>query len=63
MLTLADDVAYPIKGILDFADNQLNPNTGTIQARGVFPNPDRVLVPNMFARGGSPSASRTRPCS
>ncbi len=49
-LTLADDLRYPYPGILDFADNQVNPNTGTILARAVFPDPQRTLVPGLFAR-------------
>jgi RND family efflux transporter MFP subunit len=31
-------------------DNQLNPETGTIRARGVFTNKDRVFTPGLFAR-------------
>jgi RND family efflux transporter MFP subunit len=31
-------------------DNQVNPRTGTIRLRGVFPNKDQVLLPGLFAR-------------
>src|SRR4051812_38566593 len=46
---------YPHQGTVNFVNNQVNPNTGSISVRGVFPNakPDngaRVLSPGMFAR-------------
>ena len=31
-------------------DNQVNPKTGTLRLRGVFPNKDQVLLPGLFAR-------------
>jgi RND family efflux transporter MFP subunit len=36
--------------VVDFVDNQLEPGTGTIRARGVFANPDRLMAPGFFAR-------------
>ena len=33
-----------------FLDNELDPNTGTIHARGLFANTDRRFTPGMFAR-------------
>jgi RND family efflux transporter MFP subunit len=33
-----------------FLDNELDPATGTIHARGLFANPDRRFTPGMFAR-------------
>ena len=47
---LADESGYPHVGILDFADNRLDPATGTLRARGVFPNAGRLLTPGLFAR-------------
>ena len=41
---------YPHTGYVDFVDNQLNPNTGTIRARAVFTNKDRFFTPGLFAR-------------
>jgi RND family efflux transporter MFP subunit len=38
------------KGVIDFIDNSVDPDTGTIQMRGVFQNPDEFLTPGMFAR-------------
>ena len=49
-LGLATEEGYPHEGEIDFVDNKLDPNTGTIQARGRFPNPDGVLVSGLFVR-------------
>lgn len=49
-LGAAIDKDYPHKGYLDWIDNKVDPGTGTIQMRGVFPNPDGVLVPGLFVR-------------
>lgn len=47
---LEGETGYPHKGMLDFADNRVNPSTGTIQVRGVLPNPKRILDAGMRAR-------------
>lgn len=47
---LANETGYPHEGTVDFVDNQLDPNTGSIRARAVIPNPDRELTPGLFAR-------------
>src|SRR5207248_10054985 len=47
---LAGEDGYPHKGVIDFADNRVNPSTGTIQVRGVLPNPTRILDSGMRAR-------------
>lgn len=49
-LGLADEEGYPRQGYLDFAAISLAPTTGTLQLRGVFPNPDGKVVPGMYAR-------------
>ena len=49
-LGLADDEGLPYRGHMDFVDNRVDPNTGTIRGRAIFPNPDQQLVPGMFAR-------------
>ena len=49
-LQLADEEGFPHEGHMDFVDNRLDPATGTIQGRAVFPNPDGVLTPGLFAR-------------
>ncbi|HNP36069.1 MAG TPA: efflux RND transporter periplasmic adaptor subunit [Woeseiaceae bacterium] len=49
-VSLASDDGYPYKGALNFVDNQVNPDTGTIRARAILPNPDRIFTPGQFAR-------------
>lgn len=40
----------PIVGVMDFVDNQVDPQTGTIRARGRFMNDPEVLTDGMFVR-------------
>ncbi len=47
---LASEQGYPHAGTVDFIDNQVDPATGTIRARALLPNPDRVFTPGLFAR-------------
>jgi RND family efflux transporter MFP subunit len=49
-VALEGDESYPHKGVIDFAENQVDPRTGTIQVRGVLPNSKRVLDQGMRAR-------------
>jgi RND family efflux transporter MFP subunit len=47
---LANEEGFPHEGYIDFVDNRVNPSTGTIRARAVFPNSDRFLTPGLFVR-------------
>jgi RND family efflux transporter MFP subunit len=49
-LSLATEEGFPHQGTIDFEDNQVNPKTGTLRVRGVFPNKDEALSPGFFAR-------------
>jgi RND family efflux transporter MFP subunit len=49
-VALEGETGYPHKGVIDFTDNRVNPSTGTIQARGVLPNPKGALDSGMRAR-------------
>lgn len=49
-LVLADGSPYGVQGKIDFSDRQINPTTGTLTLRAVFPNPDDLLRPGMNAR-------------
>ena len=49
-VTLADDSEYPVKGIVDFADPQVDPQTGTFGVRAELPNPNRKLLPGQFTK-------------
>jgi RND family efflux transporter MFP subunit len=51
---LANEEGYPHEGTINFVDNQVNPKTGTIRLRGMFPNKDQVLLPGFFARVRTP---------
>jgi multidrug efflux pump subunit AcrA (membrane-fusion protein) len=48
---------FPIAGSIDYISNQLDPNTGSIQVRAVFPNEDMSLAAGMFARIRIPVAA------
>jgi RND family efflux transporter MFP subunit len=56
-LGLANEDGYPHRGTIDFVDNQVNPKTGTLRLRGVFPNKDEALSPGYFARVRMPIGS------
>jgi len=49
-LTLEDGTAYPLEGMLQFSDVTVDPTTGSVILRVVFPNPEGVLLPGMFVR-------------
>jgi len=49
-LTLEDGAAYPFNGTLQFRDVTVDPTTGSVILRVVFPNPEGVLLPGMFVR-------------
>lgn len=41
---------YPHKGKLLFTDATVDPNTGNVQVRAQFPNPQQLLLPGMYVR-------------
>lgn len=49
-LILADGTTYSYPGKIVFADRQVNPQTGTIQIIGEFPNPKNLLRPGQYAQ-------------
>lgn len=49
-LILEDGTAYPLEGRLQFRDVTVDPGTGSVTLRLVFPNPRHVLLPGMFVR-------------
>lgn len=50
ILILEDGSAYPLEGTLQFRDISVDPTTGSVILRMVFPNPNRILLPGMFVR-------------
>lgn len=55
-IELGGDSQRQYTGTLDFIDNRLNPNTGTLQFRAVLANPDGRIRPGEFARVTMPVA-------
>jgi RND family efflux transporter MFP subunit len=59
-LALANETNFPHEGHLDFADSTVDPNTGTLELRGLFPNsgPPYIIMPGLFVRVRLPIAER-----
>lgn len=49
-MALANDINFDYTGNIDFVDNAVNQQTGTIRIRATFPNQDHALLPGLFAR-------------
>ncbi|WP_083384428.1 efflux RND transporter periplasmic adaptor subunit [Cupriavidus sp. USMAHM13] len=49
-LRLEDGSLYPLAGRLAFTDVTVSETTGTVTLRATFPNPDGLLLPNMYVR-------------
>ncbi len=49
-ITLADNTEYPFRGLVDFADPKVDPNTGTFSVRAQMPNPDHILLPGQLTK-------------
>jgi len=49
-LTLDNGIAYPTAGTLQFSEVTVDPTTGAVTLRALFPNPDGILLPGMFVR-------------
>ncbi len=49
-LLLQDGTLYPLEGTLQFRDVTVDPTTGSVILRAIFPNPDGDLLPGMFVR-------------
>lgn len=49
-LFLEDGTPYSLDGTLQFQDITVDPTTGSVILRAIFPNPKSVLLPGMFVR-------------
>jgi len=49
-LLLEDGSAYPLEGKLQFSEVSVDPATGSVTLRAVFPNPNQQLLPGMYVR-------------
>ncbi|WP_350595452.1 MULTISPECIES: efflux RND transporter periplasmic adaptor subunit [unclassified Pseudoalteromonas] len=49
-LYMEDGSVYPHKGTLQFSEVTVNPSTGSVTLRAKFSNPEKLLLPGMYAR-------------
>ena len=49
-LILEDGTEYPLEGTLQFQEVKVDPTTGSVILRIIFPNPKGLLLPGMFVR-------------
>ena len=57
-LTLEDGSVYAERGRLKFSEVSVDPSTGSVVLRAVFPNPKRELLPGMFVRATQTRGTR-----
>ncbi len=55
-VTLSDEKIAPVSGYLDFSENRIDAQTGTMRIRAVIENPDDVLTPGLFGRVNVPGS-------
>jgi multidrug efflux system membrane fusion protein len=58
-VALETEDEFPHQGVIDFRENRVDPQTGTMTIRAVLPNNDRTIAPGMFARIRVPIGSPT----
>lgn len=57
-MRLVDEEGFPHQGHMDFVDNRIDPNTGTMRGRAIFPNDESMLTPGLFADVRLPGSGR-----
>jgi RND family efflux transporter MFP subunit len=57
---LANETGFPHEGVVEFVDNRLDPETGTLRARAVFKSWSDLLSPGFFVRTRIPGAQPYR---
>ena len=55
-VTLSDAKIPPLTGRLDFSENRIDRNTGTMRVRAILDNPNEVLTPGLFGRVNVPGS-------
>ncbi|HEX4119020.1 MAG TPA: efflux RND transporter periplasmic adaptor subunit [Verrucomicrobiae bacterium] len=55
---LGNESGFPHRGLLDFVDNHVDSQTGTLEVRALLENHDRILQPGFFARARVPGSSK-----
>jgi multidrug efflux system membrane fusion protein len=56
-IQLENETGYPHQGVIDFVDNRVDVNTGTVMIRGVIPNADGLVNAGSFARMRIPGSA------
>lgn len=59
-LLLPNGATYPIEGRLQFSEVSVDPTSGAVTLRAIFPNPDGLLLPGMYARAQLVEGQRTK---
>lgn len=49
-MALVDESGFPHRGTIEYESPRLTASTGTLSLRAVFPNPDDLLSPGLFAK-------------
>jgi len=49
-MILSDGSIHPEKGIINLANREIDPATGTLTMEALFPNPDELVRPGQFAK-------------
>jgi RND family efflux transporter MFP subunit len=49
-MQLTNETGFPHRGRIDFIDNKVDPDTGTIRVRAEFPNAEGVITPGLFVK-------------
>ncbi|MFK7878757.1 efflux RND transporter periplasmic adaptor subunit [Roseobacter sp.] len=55
-VSVSDETIPPQKGYLDFSENRIDDETGTMRVRAVLENPDEILTPGLFGRVNVPGS-------
>ena len=56
VVTLSDRQIPPQNGVLDFSENRIDAETGTMRVRAILDNPDEILTPGLFGRVNVPGS-------
>ena len=57
-MALIDEEGFPHRGHMDFVDNRVDQDTGTMRGRAIFANSELILSPGMFAKVRIPGSGR-----
>lgn len=57
-VALVDEKGFPHSGHMDFVDNRIDPNTGTMRGRAILDNTDELLTPGLFVKLRLPGSGR-----